>query len=151
MTTWYAVLQTLGVVAFLVAVWKGGSVERRAALILLGNNLLTVATDELGASQPAAVVALIDGATAVLFLWLALRHQRWWLLTATAALTLCTATWTISLVNPSVSFYTAASAEIGEWAVVYLALLAGAGERWLAGERAAPLGRPPGWADRGRT
>lgn len=132
MTAWYIALQALGLAAFAIALWKGGRVEHQAAAVLIGNYVLTIAIPE--GPHGAVLVAGLDGATTLVFLWLALRHPRWWLLAATAGLALCTLTWVIGLVHPGVGFYAAASAAIGEWAVVYLTLMAGVVERWMAGE-----------------
>lgn len=137
MTPWYAALLVLGPVAFALAFWKGGRVERVAAMVLSANYLLTLAIDGSWAYRGAVVVAGLDGASALIFLGLALRNRRWWLLAATAGLLLATLTWVIGLVDPTVGFYAAASAAIGEWAFVYLTLIAGVWERWLAGERPA--------------
>ena len=142
MTHSYIALQILGPVAFAIALWKGGRIERQATAVLIVNYLLTLAIDRLKVPHDVALVAGLDGVTALVFLWLALRHQRWWLLAATAGLVLCTLTWTIGLLHPGVGFVAAASAEIGEWAFVYLTLLAGVCERWMAGD-------PPGAARAG--
>lgn len=147
MTPWYAALLVLGLSAFAAGFWKGGAAERQGAAVLSGNLVLTIALQLSGSPHAVAFVAGTDGLTTLIFVWLALRRDRWWLLAATAGLVLCTATWVISLLHPAVGFYTAASAEIGEWALVYLALAAGVLERWLAGETpagdAARRSRPP--------
>jgi hypothetical protein len=133
-TPWYVALLILGLVAFAVALWKGGRIERQAVAVLSVNYVLTIGIDRLKVPHDVALVAGLDGVTALVFLWLALRYQRWWLLAATAGLVLCTLTWVIGLLHPGIGFVAVASAEIGEWAFVYLTLLAGVCERWLAGE-----------------
>lgn len=71
----------------------------------------------------------------LIVIWLALRSDRWWPLVAAASLTLCVVVELLERMNPGLSEYAAASAQLGLWIVVYLALVAGVGERWLAGER----------------
>lgn len=82
----------------------------------------------------------------IIFLWLAFTGNRWWLLAASAALVLCSLVALVGFVHPDVSHYAAASAQIGLWMVVYLTVIAGVGERWLAGE--PPVGATLIWRRR---
>ncbi len=141
MTLWYFALQALGLVAFAVALWKGGRVERQAAAVLIVNFLLTIAITLSRSIHTTKIITVVEGATALVFLWLALSRQRWWLLAATSGLMLCVFTWAVRLLLPGIGYETAASAAVGEWALVYLALMGGALERWLAGETAVSAGR----------
>lgn len=71
----------------------------------------------------------------LIFLWLAFRSDRWWPFATAAALSLGVLVALLELVvGPGLSRYAAASAQLGLWLVVYATLLAGVGERWLAGE-----------------
>lgn len=72
-----------------------------------------------------------------IFIWISFRSDRWWPLVAAPALILCVMLFVLERLNPDLSRYAAVSARIGLWMVVYLALLAGVAERWLAGEQAA--------------
>lgn len=84
---------------------------------------------ETGAAASTFVVTLI-------VIWLAFKANRWWLLVAAASLVLCVMTHIMEWMDPGLSQYAAESAQLGLWIVVNLALIAGAGERWLAGEPA---------------
>lgn len=83
----------------------------------------------------------------LIVLWLAVKSDRWWPLVAAASLTLCVVVELLERMNRGLSEYAAVSAQLGLWIVVYLALFAGVGERWLAGERPvserAPWRRAP--------
>lgn len=85
---------------------------------------------DTGAAASTFVVTLV-------VIWLAFREDRWWLLVAAASLILCVMTHIMEWMEPGLSQYAAESAQLGLWIVVSLALIAGAGERWLAGEPAA--------------
>ena len=89
----------------------------------------------------AAPAAAAEGVTTLIFLWLAFSRDRWWLLAAAAGLVLCSAVNLLRFLHPGLTDYAADSAQIGLWMFVYLALAAGVGERWLAGERRVVFGR----------
>lgn len=93
----------------------------------------TLMYDTLASHVVAAASAIV---VTLIFIWLSFRSGRWWPLAATSALVLCAMVFVLEWLNPSLSRYAAVSARIGLWMVVYLALLAGVAERWLAGERA---------------
>lgn len=71
-----------------------------------------------------------------IFMGLAFRSDRWWPLVTTASLMLSVLMFLLEWLNPELSRYAAGSAQIGLWMVVYLALVGGVAERWLAGEGA---------------
>lgn len=116
---------------------KGGRVERLATAALLCDYVLTAAISRVPLPLVQEVATAVEGLTMLVFLWLAFTCDRWWLLAASASLVLCVLVGVIGFVHPSVSYYAAASAQVGLWMVVYFALIAGVGERWLAGEQPA--------------
>ena len=95
--------------------------------------LLTTLMYETPASHVVAAASAI--VVTLVFIWLSFRSGRWWPLAATPALILCVMVFVLEWLNPDLSRYAAASARIGLWMVVYLVLLAGVAERWLAGEK----------------
>ncbi|HWQ87256.1 hypothetical protein [Brevundimonas sp.] len=80
----------------------------------------------------AAVDVLMTG----VFVWLALTTDRWWLLVMSGIMVLTLLVYVSSLVVPDLGPYAVISARVGLGILSSLALLCGAGERWLAGERA---------------
>jgi hypothetical protein len=138
----------MAVTSFTLAWWKGGRAERLGAAILVCDALLTTAIVPLPAPGGHRAAMMVEILTAVAILWLAFRFERWWLLVASGALILCGLVTVLELLNPALSVYAALSAQIGLWALVYLSLLAGVGERWLAGER--PAGDTAVWSRRRR-
>ena len=141
MTPWAVAAHFLAWAAFVVAVAAGGRTERLAALVLMVDYLATAVVYTLGVPWGYEIGAAIEGITTLALLWLALRRERWWLIVAAAGLFLSSMTRLIALLHPDIDRYEADSAQIGQWIVVYLALMAGAFERWLAGE--APVRRVP--------
>ncbi len=143
-TIYFIAVQIMAVVSFTAAWWKGGRVERFGAAILVCDALLTTIIVDMatpGVHRAAMMVQLI---TALAILWLTFRFDRWWLFVASGALILCGLITAMEVLNPALSLYAALSAQLGLWALVYLALLAGAGERWLAGE--SPAGDTAMWS-----
>ena len=141
MTPFYIAAQLIAWTSFLGAWWKGGRVERLAAAVLVVDYLMSGLISHLPLSHVYEIATGVEILTTLIFLWLAFRSDRWWLLAAAAALVLCSLAGIVGIVHPGVTYYAAASAQIGFWIVVYLSLLAGLGERWLAGERAVGLHR----------
>ena len=139
-TIYLIVVQVLAVASFIVGWWKGGRVERLGAAILVCDTLLTPAIVGLAAPGAHRAAMMVQILTALAILWLTLRFDRWWLFVASGALILCGLVTVMEALNPALSLYAALSAQLGLWALVYLSLLAGAGERWLAGERPAADG-----------
>src|SRR5690606_22567268 len=113
---------------------RGGHTERFAVAVLFCDHVLTRATTEMPGSHK--LVGVSELVVAGVFLWLALRSDRWWTLAAAAALLLCVLVFALELSHSGVSTYGAISARIGLWCVVSLSLIAGVWERWLAGEAA---------------
>jgi len=70
------------------------------------------------------------------FGWVALRYDRWWPIAATALMALCVLVHVIGMANPELSRFARLSAMLGFWILLYIVVLGGVAERWLAGERA---------------
>ena len=134
--------------SFAAAWWKGGRVERLGAAVLVCDALLTAAIVRLDAPGGHRAAMIVQFLTALAILWMAFRFDRWWLLVASGALILCGLVTVMEVLNPALSLYAALSAQIGLWALVYLSLLAGVAERWLAGEW--PAGNAAVWSRRRR-
>lgn len=75
------------------------------------------------------------------FGWLAFRVDRWWPIAVTALLGLCVLVRIIGMANPDLSRFAMISALLGFWIVIYLVVLAGVVERWLAGEDSVSGGK----------
>jgi hypothetical protein len=97
--------------------------------------LLTLGVARLPFDAPHRAAMLVPLLTAVALIWMSFRFDRWWLLVAAAAICLCGFVTLLEILRPDVSLYAALSAQLGLWAVTYLALIVGVAERWLAGER----------------
>ena len=138
-------MYVLGLAAYVIGWLKGGSTERRAVGLLLVNDLIArfpVAGVRL--ADDSVFSAVDDAVLMLVFAWLAIRFARWWLLAATALLALTSVVHLLTLAG-SLNLYASVSARIGLWSFLYLALLAGVWERWLAGEppaAAAAVWRP---------
>lgn len=141
-------MQIIAVASFAVAWWKGGRAERLGAAILICDALLTTTIVGLAAPGVHRAAMMVQLLTALGILWLTFRFDRWWLFVASGALILCALVTLMEVLNPALSLYAAVSAQLGLWALVYLSLLAGAGERWLAGEGSA--GHTAVWSRRRR-
>lgn len=144
MTPIFIAAQVIAWTAFLGAWWKGGRIERLAAVVLACDYVLSGLVSRLPFPHAHEIAMGTELLTTLIFLWLAFRGDRWWLLAAAAALVLCSLTGVVGFLHPGVTYYAAASAQIGFWVVVYLSLLAGLVERWLAGERAVSRPRRQG-------
>lgn len=127
----------------MAAGWKGGHVERLGAAVLVCDYALTAAVSRAPLPNPYLASTAVECVTTLVFLWMAFRFDRWWLLVAASSLILCNVAAILGLAHPGLSLYAAASAEVGLWTVVYASLLAGVGERWLAGE--PPAGAVLAW------
>lgn len=114
---------------------KGGHTERFGVAVLLLAHLIELFIVEW---QVGELEAGIAGTQAILLLILgrlALRSKRWWPIAVTGCLILLIMVHLL-VVLTSVSFYAAISARVGLWHLLYLFVLAGVLERWLAAERA---------------
>lgn len=80
--------------------------------------------------------AMLDLGVTLVFGWLALNRDRWWPLAMAAIMALTVMVHVAIFAVPALGEYAEMSARIGLGILMALALLAGAGERWLAGDRA---------------
>jgi len=111
----------------------GGHTERFAVAVLFCDFVFTRLVAPTAAGHE--LVAAAEFVLTLIFIWMAFRSERWWTIAASAALTLCALVYVLDWTNPDLPRIAATSAQIGLWMVVYLALVAGVGERWLAGEK----------------
>ena len=140
-------MQVLAWLSFVIGWWRGGRTERFAVAVLFCDYAFTrLTTGMAGAHQMVAVAELV---VTLIFVWMAFTSDRWWTLVTSAALALCALVFVLEWANPGLSLSAAISAQSGLWFLVYLSLLAGVAERWLAGEKAAgdaPSRRPKRFA-----
>ena len=142
MTPWVLATHVLAWTAFVVAIAAGGRTERLAGLILLADYLASALIFSQALPAGRVIAASTEAIAIVAILWQAFQRDRWWLLVAAASLVLSGLTGLIAVLTPDIDRYELLSAQVGQWMIVYLALAAGTGERWLAGE-AAPGSRWP--------
>ncbi|HYD28289.1 hypothetical protein [Brevundimonas sp.] len=143
MTAWQSGGLVLGYFAYAVAWVRGGPPERLGAGVLLLACLVANHANgwEVGDLYPGFII--MDSAIFLVFGWLNFRSDRWWTAVAAGAAGLIVLGHVIRLLDRSFAHGAMVSAKIGLAYVVDLALLAGVGERWLAGEQ--PAGRAA-WA-----
>ena len=125
----------ISIVAFILAWIWGGHTERFVVAVQL---LLWLAFGSFRWMVGDVYIdSMIEDSLALtVFGWLTFRRDRWWLFVATAALALTVLVHVLTIVT-DISWDAAVSARVGLGLVTYVALLAGVGERWLAGERPA--------------
>ena len=146
-TSWQVVGMALGLVAYAVAWVWGGRPERFAAgvLIVVCMVSMIVFRWQIGGFHLPAL--LLDIGRLLVFGWFCLRSDRWWPFVVTAGIGLMVFIQSARLVDPSISQYAVASADVGLGYLIDLALLFGVWERRLAGELAAG---PAAWAGAAR-
>lgn len=110
----------------------GGRVERFGAAVLACDYALTGLVAGTAAAE--AIAAVSTGVIALVFIALAFRSDRWWPFVTAASLTLFIVVYFLEWVTGDVPRYAAQSARLGLWIVVYLSLIVGVAERWLAGD-----------------
>ena len=103
--------------------------------MLLFDYMLTGLVDYRTIGGADAVNIASEVSVTLIFIWLAMTSRRWWPLVAAPSLMLCIMVYVLEWVVPELSRYAAYSAQLGLWIVTYLALFAGVGEAWLAGEK----------------
>lgn len=143
MTVWQIGETWFWIAACAVAWIWGGRPERFAAGLLLLDEYVSMHLTFHWRIEHAYSLAVATYCGMLLvFGWMALRGRRWWPLAMTAILGLVLATYGLKLGNPTLSHFAAASARVGLFYLMDLALLVSVLERWLAGER--PAG-PAAW------
>jgi hypothetical protein len=120
-----------------VVAWlKGGHVERLAAAVMLIAFAVSFALPTTRMWNVHIDDAAQDVGVTLFFGWLALSGDRWWPLAMTAVMVLTLLVHVLIFMVPGLGEYAEMSARIGLGILMALVLMAGAGERWLAGERA---------------
>ena len=143
MTAWQFSGLAFGLVAYAAAWLRGGRPERFGAAVLLIVCMISsiIFTWRIGGFHLPAL--LLDVGRLLVFGWLCLWSDRWWPFVATASIGLMVVVQGARLVDPSISQYAVASADVGLGFLLDLALLLGPWERRLAGE---PPAGPAAWA-----
>jgi hypothetical protein len=139
MTAWQFSGFAFGLIAYAVGWIWGGRPERFAAGVLIVACMVStiIFRWQIGGFHLPAL--LLDVVRLLVFGWFSLRSDRWWPFVATASIGLMVFVQGARLVDPSISQYAVASADVGLGFLLDLALLLGACERRLAGEtRVAP-------------
>lgn len=120
------------------ALWlKGGRPERLTAGLMVLVFPVSYFLHPLRIGPVMVGDAALDVAMTVFFAWLALTRERWWPLVMTGTMVLTLLVHAAMLLLPHLDTYSDLSARVGLGILSSLILLAGAGERWLAGERAS--------------
>ena len=120
-----------------VAAWlKGGHVERLGATAVLLVFAVSFLVHPLRLWNVHIGDAALDIGLMLFFGWLAFSRDRWWPLPMTAVMALTVLVHVAMFVIPTLGQYADISARIGLGILMALTLLAGVGERWLAGETA---------------
>lgn len=121
--------------AAVIVPWlRGGRPERFGAALLLLTHLALGPAVRVRIDDIYLDTLLEDSLLLLFFGWPAFRSDRWWPLAATAAVAL-TVLVHICTIWTDISWAAAVSAQVGLAIVEYGAVLAGVGERWMAGER----------------
>lgn len=133
----FLVAYYLLLLAAVVLAWvRGGHPERLGAAMLTATFALASLAPPHRMWNVDVGDAALDLILTGLFAWQALTGRRWWPLAATAVMTLTLMVHGSMFMVPEMSPYTDVSARIGLGILLALSLMAGVGERWLAGERA---------------
>lgn len=135
-TPFLAAYYLLCLVAVVVAWLKGGHVERLAAAVMLVAFAVSFLLPSMRMWNVYFDHAVRDVGVMLFFGWLAVSRDRWWPLAMTAVMALTVLVHVSIFLVPGLGAYAEISARIGLGILMALVLLAGAGERWLAGERA---------------
>ncbi len=135
-------------IALVVAWLKGGHPERMGVVFWLVGWMMALPLNDLRIGDLRWAVALLDMASFAAFLWLALRNDRWWPLGVSACMILTIVVHAAALLIPEMTALGESSAQLGLGMLSVLMLMAGALERWLAGE--PPTSSAAVWAPRQR-
>ncbi len=122
---------------------KGGHPERFGATILILVFGLSFIGHPWRLWNVHVFDAAFDVATTLVFGWMAATGRRWWPLAMTGVMALTVLVHVAAFADPTMSRYADISARIGLGILMGLTLLAGVGERWLAGE--APVSAGARW------
>lgn len=125
----------------MLAWFKGGQSERFAAAVLLIVFALSSLFPHVRNWNVDVADAVLDLTLTAVLARQAMTGNRWWPLAATAVMALTLMVHAAMFAVPTMSAYTDHSARIGLGIMLALTLMAGVGERWLAGERPAGASR----------
>lgn len=120
--------------------FRGGRPERAAVAAILAAWAIGMALADWRLGRSAVGPALSDLGLLSALAWLALRHERWWLLVAAAAQSLAVAGHFALALQPDLTEGENLAALSVFRLLCLLALSGGVVERWLAGEQAAAPG-----------
>ncbi len=119
-------------VIWAIAWWKGARPERLGVLLLVVNY---VAGGLLAPLRIWWTLPLNDALLLAALVWMGLKFDRWWILVAAAAQLLVMLAHISVLGDPSLDMRVYVGSRWVFGILGLYALLAGVGERWLAGER----------------
>ena len=128
-------MYVINLAAFVIGWRWGGRPERFGVATLLLIDMASMLYYGWWIGDVQVGSAADDVVQLLIFAWLTLRSDRWWPFVVTASLALMVMIHFLTIVSDLPSFATM-SARIGLWILLYLALLVGVAERWLAGESA---------------
>jgi hypothetical protein len=121
-------------VVFLLAWLKCGHTQRAGVALCKAANLISYFVRPMRIEEVRVGEALCDIAVLAAFGWLAFRGNRWWPVAATAVMILTVAVHMAVMLVPVLTSSGDVSARLGLGVMLLICLLAGVGERWLAGE-----------------
>lgn len=135
--TWFSYfLLVVSLMVFALAWLKGGHPERFGVLIV------TIAYLVAAVAPPVRVLgdmflydAIADTVLLAIFLRMSFRGDRWWPFLAAVAMFLTDVVHAAMVLIPELDTRADISARMGLTLLMIIALLAGVGERWLAGEQ----------------
>jgi peptidoglycan/LPS O-acetylase OafA/YrhL len=133
----FYLLVSLGV--FTLAWLRGGHTERAAVVLMILAYLVSFAVQEVTLNQFRIGDASVDLVVLVVFVWLAMRRDRWWTLAASAVCGLTMVAHIAIFLTPDLQEQHIRMDVAGRWGLgVFLVLCIGGGvvERWMAGEEA---------------
>ena len=133
-------LTVLGVCA--LALWRGGRFERLAAGVMLAAWAVSMLVDKTGFDEPEWGVMTVDLAALAVFVWIALKSDRFWPIFAAAFHLLSIVTHLARTVDSTVLRYAYMTAEI-LWGY-FLAFAIAYGALTSASERFHPSDGAPG-------
>lgn len=134
MTPFITFYLVFSLVVFLVAWLKGGHTERTGVALFIAAYLATYAVQYVRIGDFRLGEAICDLVLLGAFAGLAFRGNRWWPFAATAVMVLTLAIHATAILTPAVTANGDVAARLGLGLLMVICLLAGVGERWLAGE-----------------
>lgn len=137
------------VFVFAAAWFKGAHPERFGAMVLIVAYVVSALAPSVKVLGDLLIYdAAADLVLLVIFIWMALKGERWWPFAAAAAMFLTLMVHLAMVLVPELDTRADLSARMGLTLLLVTALLAGVGERWLAGEQA--VCKPGEWESRRR-